>query len=380
MFDFTEEQKMIQGTVRKLGAEKLAPRAAEIDRDGDFPWDIMRIIGENGLLQLPMPEKYGGIKANTATLCLVTEELAKYCTTSSTLVAIQGSNIKVISIGGNEEQKDRFFSKISKGDGITAFALTEPGAGSDVGSMKTRAVRDGDAYILNGRKCFISGGEVADLLPLFALTDPGKGLKGGVSAFILEKGTPGFSVGKSEEKMGSRGVPASELILEDARIPKENLLGEEGDGFKSALGAINLTRLTVGIQAIGIAQGALDYAVEYAKQRVQFGNPIASFQGIQFKLADMAMQLEASRSLLYRTAFMADNGASGVEGLSSMAKCFAADVGVNVCLDAVKILGGYGYMKEYPVERRLRDVISSLFMEGTGEIQRLNIARFLLKK
>ena len=379
MFGLTEEQRIMKETVRKLAIEKLEPRASAIDRDGEFPWDILNILGENGLLQLPMPQKYGGIDADTKTLCMVVEELARFCTTSSTLVCIQGSNIKVISKGGNEEQKDRFFTRLSSGERITAFALTEPGAGSDVGSMKTRAVLNGGQYILNGTKCFISCGEVADLIPLFALTDPEKRLKGGISAFILEKETPGFSIGKSEQKMGARGVPASELIFEDAKIPKENLLGEPGEGLNIALSAINLTRLTVGSQAIGIAQGALDYAIEYAKQRIQFGKPIAAYQGIQFKLADMAIQLEASRSLLYRTAFMADEDAAGVEGLSSMAKCYASDVTVNVTLEAVKTLGGYGYMKEYPVERRLRDAISCLFMEGTGEIQRLNIARYLLR-
>ncbi|PJA49263.1 MAG: acyl-CoA dehydrogenase, partial [Syntrophobacterales bacterium CG_4_9_14_3_um_filter_49_8] len=235
-------------------------------------------------------------------------------------------------------------------------------------------------YILNGTKCFISGGAVADILPLFAMTDPAKGLKGGVSAFVLEKGAPGFKIGKTEEKMGSRGVPASELVLEDAQIPIENLLGKEGEGLKIALGAINLTRLTVGSHGLGIAQGALDYAIEYAKQRVQFGKPIAAFQGIQFKIADMAMQLEAARSLLYRVAFMSDQGVPDIEGFSSMAKCLASEISVNVCLDAVKILGGYGYMKDYPQERRMRDAMSCLFMEGTGEIQRQNIARFLLKK
>jgi alkylation response protein AidB-like acyl-CoA dehydrogenase len=294
------------------------------------------------------------------------------------VVCIQGSNIKVISAGGNEEQKDRFFKRLSTGEQLTAFALTEPSGGSDIGSMKTIAVRDGDNYILNGTKCFISCGDVADLIPLFVFTDPEKGLKGGLSAFILEKGTPGFTIGKKEDKLGARGTPAAELILEDARIPEENLLGEEGDGLRIALSAINLTRLTVGSQALGVAQAALDYAIGYAKERVQFGKPIASFQAIQFKLADMAMQLEASRSLLYRTAFMSDKGASGIERLSSMAKCFAADVSVDVTLNAIKVLGGYGYMKEYPVERWMRDAVCTLFMEGTGEIQRLNIARFLL--
>ena len=380
MFEFTEEQRMIRETVRKLGREKLEPRASEVDRSGEFPYDIMKILGDNGILQLPLPERYGGIEADTTTLCIVSEELAKFCITSSLLVCIQGSNVKVISIGGNENQKDRFFNRLAKGDQITAFALTEPGAGSDVGAMKTKAVRDGDVYLLNGTKCFISCGEVADLIPLFVMTDPVKGLKGGISAFILERGTPGFSIGKTEEKMGARGVPASELILEDARIPVENLLGKEGEGLKIALGAINLTRLTVGSQAIGIAQGALEFAVKYAKQRIQFGKPIAQFQGMQFKIADMAMQLEAARSLIYRVAFMADHDMPGVEGLSSMAKCLASDVSVNVTLEAVKVLGGYGYMRDYPQERRMRDAISCLFMEGTGEIQRLNIARFLLKK
>ncbi|MDO8720768.1 MAG: acyl-CoA dehydrogenase family protein [Syntrophales bacterium] len=380
MFEFTEEQRMIRETVRKLGVERLGQRAAEIDKSGEFPWDIVKILGENGILQLPLPEKYGGIEADTTTLCMVVEELARFCATSSNLVCIQGSNLKVISLGGNESQKDRFFRRMEKGDQVTAFALTEPGAGSDVGSMKTRAVRRGDMYILNGAKCFISDGGVADLLPLFAMTDPAKGLKGGISAFVLEKDTPGFRIGKTEEKMGERGLPACELILEDARIPVDNLLGKEGEGLKIALGAINLTRLTIAAHGLGIAQGALDYAIEYAKQRVQFGKPIAAFQGIQFKIADMAMQLEASRSLLYRVAFMSDHDMPEIEGLSSMAKCFSAEVSVNVCLDAVKILGGYGYMKDYPQERRLRDSISCLFMEGTSEIQRQNIARFLFRK
>ncbi len=378
MFEFTEEQKMMRETVRKLGIEKLEPRAAEVDRTGEFPWDLMKVLAENGILQLPLPEEYGGINADTTTLCIVSEELAKYCNTSSFVICIQGSNMKVISAGGNEEQKDRFFKRLSSGDEITAFALTEPSGGSDVGAMKTRAVRQGDNYILNGTKCFISCGSVAHIIPLFAYTDPGKGLKDGLSAFILEKGTPGFTIGKKEDKLGARGVPASELILEDARIPVENLLGEEGDGLEICLSAINITRLTVGCHTLGIAQGALDYAIGYAKERVAFGKPIASFQGIQFKLADMAIQLEASRSLLYRTAFMSDKGASGIERLSSMAKCFAAEVSVDVTLKAVTVLGGYGYMKEYPVERKLRDAMCSLFMEGTGEIQRLNIARFIL--
>ncbi|MFA4916121.1 MAG: acyl-CoA dehydrogenase family protein [Syntrophales bacterium] len=379
MFEFTEEQMMIKETVRKLGVEKFGPRAEEIDKTGEFPYDIVKILGENGLLQLPLPEKYGGIEADNTTLCLVAEELAKHCTTSSTLVCIQGSNIKVINRGGNEEQKERFFTRLGNGE-LTAFALTEASGGSDVGAMKTKAVRDGDVYVVNGTKCFITCGGVADLLPLFVMTDPSKGLKGGVSGFVLEKGTPGFKIGKKEDKMGAKGAPVYELILEDAQIPVKNLLGNEGEGLQIALAAVNLTRLTVGSQSVGIAQGALDFAIQYAKERVQFGKPIATFQGMQFKLADMAMKLEAARSLIYRAAFMADQGVAEVAGLSSMAKCFATEAAVDITLEAVRVLGGYGYMKDYPQERRFRDSVACLFMEGTAEIQRVNIARFLLKK
>jgi alkylation response protein AidB-like acyl-CoA dehydrogenase len=288
-------------------------------------------------------------------------------------------------LAGTEEQKEKYLPTLASGERICAFALTEPNAGSDAGSIRTWARREGDMYLLSGQKCFITNGGIADVYTVFASTDPGRGLKG-LSAFIVEKDYPGFSIGKKEKKMGVRGSPTTELIFEDCPVPAANLLGKEGDGFKIAMMTLDRTRPVIGAQAVGIAQGALDYAVNYTRERVQFGRPVASFQGLQFMMADMATRVEAARQLVYRAAFFIENAAAlgastgEISRLSSMSKLFASDVAMQVTVDAVQLLGGYGYMREYPLERMMRDAKITQIYEGTNQIQRLVIARSLLEE
>ena len=380
MIQFTDEQIMIQQMVRKLAKEKIAPRAAEVDEKDEYPEDLVKIFGEHGLLNLVLPEEYGGINANNTTLCIVIEELAKVSAACALAVFTTQALTNVLVRGGTEEQKKRFFPKFANGDKVCAFVLTEPDAGSDAASMQTKAILDGDYYIFNGNKIFITTGEVADYYLVFALTEPGKKSKG-VSAFIVEKGTPGFTFGKKEKKMGLRGSPTAELIFQDAKVPKENLLGKEGDGWKYLIEYGNLMR-TWGAASLslGIAQGAFEFATEYAKERMQFGKPIASFQAIQFMLADMSMQIEAARSLIYRASVCVDNGApvNEIELMVSMAKCFTSDMAMKVTTDAVQICGGNSYTKDYPVERMMRDAKGVQIFDGTNQIQRLIISRHVL--
>lgn len=382
-YQLTEEQEMLRQTVQRLAEEKVAPRAAEIDEKDEYPWDLKEMIAEQGLLGAGIPEEYGGTGAGLPSVCLIVEEIAKVSASASLIVAAQELGMMPILLGGSEEQKQKYLPGIADGDQIAAFALTEPNAGSDAGSVKTRAVREGDKYLLSGQKCFITNGSIADVFTVFATTDPKAGLKG-LSAFIVEKNYPGLSVGKKEHKMGIRGSETTEIIFDNCPVPAENLLGKEGRGFKIAMMTLDCTRPVIGAQAVGIAQGALDYAVNYAKQRVQFGKPIASFQGIQFMLADMATKVEAARQLVYKAAFLIENAkknnvpASEVSRFSSMAKLFASDVAMQVTVDAVQVLGGYGYMKEYPLERMMRDAKITQIYEGTNQIQRVVIAKNLL--
>jgi len=378
----TEEQKMIQEMVRRLAKEKVAPRAAEIDEKDEFPWDIARIFGENGLLNLVLPEEYGGVNANTTTLCMVIEEISKVSPACAIMVFTTQSLINVLRRGGTEEQKKRFYPRFSSADKLCAFVLTEPNAGSDAASIQTKAVLDGDSYVFNGTKTFITTGEVSDFYLIFVRTGPGERAKG-ISAFIVEKGTPGFSFGKKEKKMGLRGSPTAELIFENARVPKENLVGKAGEGWKVLTNYGNLMRIWGAASlSLGIAEGALEYALGYARERVQFGKPIASFQAIQFMFADMAMLTESAKSLIYRTSAMIDRGEpfSTVEPMVSMAKCFTTDAAMKVTTDAVQILGGYGYTKDYPVERMMRDAKGVQIFDGTNQIQRVIISRALLGK
>lgn len=373
-YHLTEEQKMIQTMVRELARERLAPRAAEIDRTSQFPWDTVELFRERQLYQLPIPEAYGGAGASEFTCALVTEEIAKVCASSSHILADHWLGITPLLIAGSEAQKKKFFPEMLTR--LTAFSITEPEAGSDIANAKTRALTTGQKYVLNGTKCFCTDGAFADFVSVFAKTDPQAGAKG-LSVFIVEKGTPGFSVGKIEDQMGMRGSPAAELIFEDCPVPRENRIGAEGDGFRIAMGTFDRTRPIDAMVAVGIAQGALDYALDYARQRVQFGRSIVEFQGIQFMLADMATSIEAARLLSYKAMCAIDEG-NPDSMLSAMAKYFATDTAMKVTTDAVQVMGGYGLMKDHPLERMMRDAKVLQILEGTNQIQRIVVARRLI--
>lgn len=371
-----EEHELIRSTARKMAKDRLAPRAAEIDRKGEFPWDIIDFFRKNHILDMPIPVEYGGQGADALSCNLVIEEFATQCANSAHALADHWLGIRPLEIACSEEQKKRIFPVL--GEKLVAFSLTESEAGSDVGNLKTRATLNGDHYVLNGTKCFCTDGAVADYIVIFAKTDPEAGSRG-ISAFFVDTKTAGFSTGKIEEQMGMRGTRACDIILEDCAVPRENLVGKEGDGFGIAMKTFDHSRPTDAILAVGIAQGALDCAKEYAKQRVQFGKPIADFQGIQFMLADMAIQIEAARNLVYRAASLIDDGTPDPM-ISAMSKCFATDISMKVTTDAIQVLGGYGYMSDYPVERMFRDTKLLQIVEGTNQIQRLIIARNLLKR
>jgi len=372
-----DEQTLIEA-IREIALERVAPRAAEIDHTGEFPWDMKELLAQQDILAMPFPTEYGGIGASELAVVMAIEELSRQCATTGLILAVQQLGSFPILLAGNEEQKQKYLPPLASGEWLAAFGLTEAGSGSDAAAMKTVAVREGDKYILNGSKRFITNGGLAQVNSIFALTDPKIGTRG-ISAFIVEKDFPGFSVGRIEDKMGIKGSQTGELIFTDCEVPAENLLGREGDGFKIAMMTLDRTRPGVGAQALGIAQGALDLAVSYSKQRIQFNRPIADNQGIQFMLADMATSVEAARLLVYNAAEMIDSGEQDFSRYSSMAKMFASDIAMDVTGDAVQILGGYGYMKEYPAERMMRDAKITQIYEGTNQIQRLVIARALLE-
>jgi alkylation response protein AidB-like acyl-CoA dehydrogenase len=374
----SEDEQAIIEAIRELALERVAPRAAEIDHAGEFPWDMKELLAQQDILAMPFPTEYGGIGASELAIVMAIEELARHCATTSLLLAVQQLGATPILLAGNEEQKRKYLPPLASGEWMAAFGLTEAGSGSDAAAMRTMAVRKGDKYILNGSKRFITNGGLAQVNSLFAITDPRIGTRG-ISAFIVEKDFPGFSVGRIEDKMGIKGSQTAELIFTDCEVPAENLLGREGDGFKIAMMTLDRTRPGIGAQALGIAQGALDLAVSYSKQRIQFGKPIADNQGIQFMLADMAVKVEAARLLVYNVAEMIDRGEQDFSMYSSMAKLFASDAAMAVTGDAIQVLGGYGYMKEYPAERMMRDAKITQIYEGTNQIQRLVIARALLQ-
>ncbi|MFZ5649484.1 MAG: acyl-CoA dehydrogenase [Bacillota bacterium] len=384
MYKLTEEQELLRQTVRRLAETKVAPRAAEIDEADEYPWDLKEIFAEQGLMGAGVPEEYGGTGAGLLSVCLITEEISRVSGSAALIVAAQELGLMPILVGGTEEQKQKFLPDLAAGDKIAAFALTEPDAGSDAGSMKTTARRDGDRYILNGTKCFITNGGIADTYTVFAKTQPEQGIKG-ISAFVVEKDAPGFTIGKKEHKMGIRGSQTTQLIFEDCEVPAENLLGKEGSGFKYAMMTLDRTRPVVGSQGLGLAQGAFDYALNYAKERVQFGKPIITFQGLQWMLADLRTRIEAARQLLYKAACMVEEFESGAVSanelslFSAMSKTFATDTAMYVTTEALQILGGYGYMKEYPLERMMRDAKITQIYEGTNQIQRVVIARCLME-
>ncbi|MDW7987802.1 MAG: acyl-CoA dehydrogenase family protein [candidate division WOR-3 bacterium] len=374
----TEEQKRIKELARKLAEELVLPKRQELDEKSEFPHDIMAEFAKAGLLGIYIPEEYGGAGGGVFEMCLVVEEISRICGGVGVCYAANGLAAYPIILSASEEQKKWILPKMASGEWLGAFALTEPNAGSDAASVQTTAVKDGKYYVINGRKCFITNGEVAHIYTIIASTDPSRGGRG-LSAFIVEKGTPGFSFGKHENKMGIRASVTAELIFEDCRVPEQNRIGPEGSGFITAMRTFDRTRPGVGAQAVGIAQGALEAATAYISKRIQFGVPLSSMEGIQFRLAEMATKIEAARALVYAAARHADSGAKDIAAYSSMAKFFASDVAMQVTIEAVQLFGGYGYMKDYPVEKMMRDAKITQIYEGTNEIQRLVIAREILK-
>jgi butyryl-CoA dehydrogenase len=376
---FTEEQQFMRDVARDVAEKRVRPVAAEYDESGEFPWPVVKAMAEADLFRVFIDEKYEGMAGGSPILnmCLVTEELSKACGGISLAFAATGLGTMPILVSGSEEQKAKYLPRIAAGT-IAAFGLTEANAGSDASGIQTRADEDGDSFVLNGTKQWITNGSVADIYTVFAVTDPARGARG-VSAFIVDKGTPGFTFGKKENKMGIRASTTTELVFQDCRIPKENMLGKRGTGFFTAMKTFDMSRPGVGSQALGIAQGALDLSVQYARQRRQFGAPIASFQGLRWMMADMAMKIEASRALIYATARWIDQAApKKATTYSAMSKCYAADVAMEVTTNAVQIFGGYGYMKEYPIEKYMRDAKITQIYEGTNQIQREEISKGLI--
>jgi alkylation response protein AidB-like acyl-CoA dehydrogenase len=373
-----EAEKMVLDTVRKLVQEKVAPRAAAIDASGEYPQDIRDLFAKNDLLGIPFPEEYGGL-GSFLTYVKVVEEVAKACASSALIIAVQELGALPIMIAGNPAQKTKYLPKLASGEWMTSYALTEPTSGSDAANMRTSAVRDGNHYIINGTKVFITNVAVADICIVFAMTDASAGPKG-VSAFICHTDDAGFKLGKVEHKMGIRGSPTNEVVLYNCRIPADRLLGTEGEGFKIAMATLDKSRPGVAAQALGIAQGALDFAARYLKERVAFGKPLARQQGLQWMVADMDLETQAARLLLYEAALKCDMGADDVTYWGALCKLKCGDVAMKVTTDAVQLLGGYGYMTEYPVERMMRDAKITQIYEGTQQIQRIVIARKLLGK
>ena len=379
MIHLTEEQRMMLATVGQIAREKIKPRAAEIDQKGEFPWDTVRIFTENGILTPLLPEKYGGIGAEYLLFSMMLEEIAKVCASSALILIAQADGMLPVLCGGSEVLKDKYLPGLAKGK-LAAFAATEPGAGSDILSMRTRAVRRGDTYVINGQKCFITNGSIADIISLYAYTNPDKRSKG-ITAFVVDKNSKGLIYGKNENKMGMRGSINSELFFEDLIVPEENRIGQEGEGVRNMMATLDTSRLFSASQAVGLAQGAIDEAVSYAKQRIQFGKPITQIQGIQFMLADMVANTEAARLLTYQAArYMDKEKWRLIPRFCAMAKFIASDTAMRVTTDAVQIMGGFGYMKDYPLERMMRDAKLIQIYTGTNQIMRVVTARELLKE
>jgi alkylation response protein AidB-like acyl-CoA dehydrogenase len=376
-YQLTEEQRMLRQAVRELADDRIAPRAAEIDATAEFPHDVLEALVRAGFHAVHIPEQYGGPGADAISACLVIEEVARACASSSLIPAVNKLGSQPIILSGSDELKKDVLGAIADG-AMISYALSEREAGSDAASMRTRAVRDGDSWVLNGTKCWITNAGVSTYYTVMAVTDPDKGANG-ISAFVVHKDDPGFSVGAKERKLGIKGSPTCEIYFEDCTIPAERIIGEPGTGFKTALRTLDHTRLAIGAQALGIAQGALDASIDYVKQRQQFGRRIADFQGIQFMLADMAMRIEAARQLVYAAAARAERDEPNLTFTSSAAKVFASDTAMSVTVDAVQLFGGYGFTQDFPVERMMRDAKITQIYEGTNQINRMVMARNLLK-
>ncbi len=375
----TETQQEIQNLARQIAREKVKPVRAELDEKEEFPWEIMKVLAQSDLFGVYIPEEYGGLGGGAFENCIAVEELSRACIGVSVSFAASGLGAYPILLFGSEEQKKKYLPQIASGEKLAAFGLTEAGAGSDAGGTRTTAVLDGNEYVLNGTKQWITNGGEAEIYTVIAMTNPAKGSRG-ASAFVVEKGTPGFSFGKKEKKMGIRASATRELVFENCRIPKENLLSKEGMGFLAAMKTLDKSRPGIGAQAVGLAQGAIDECVDYARERRQFDQPIISFQAIQHMLADMDTQTEAARALVYAVARFVDSDPKDVSKASAMAKLFASDVAMKVTVDAVQIMGGYGYMREYPVEKMMRDAKILQIYEGTNQIQRNVIGTAIIKE
>jgi alkylation response protein AidB-like acyl-CoA dehydrogenase len=372
IYELPQEYKDFRDTIRQIVDEKVRPRAAEIDAKGEYPHDIRKLFAEQDILALPFDAQYGGTGTGTLMLQIAVEEIAKACASSALILMVQELGTLPIALFGSDELKDRLLPRCATGEWSPAFALSEPEAGSDAASMRTTAVRDGDEWVINGSKNWITNSGIADYYVVFAVTDRENRR---LSAFVVESDREGFSVGKLEHKLGIKGSPTGSPIFEDVRVPAANLIGSEGKGLSVALATLERTRLGAAAQAVGIAQGATDYANAYAKERIAFGKPINELQAIQFKLADMETRTAAARELLYKACAMADRNEPGLGKHSSMAKLFASDTAMWVTIEAIQVLGGYGYVTEYPVERMMRDAKITQIYEGTNEIQRVVIAR-----
>jgi alkylation response protein AidB-like acyl-CoA dehydrogenase len=380
----SEEHELLRQTVRELAEAKIAPAAADVDANSRFPQEALDALTGAGLHAAHIPDSYGGEGADALAVAIIIEEVARACASSSLIPAVNKLGTVPLLLSGSEELKRQYLPPVARGEGMFSYALSEAGAGSDAAGMKTRAVRDGDWWVLNGTKMWISNAGVSQYYTVMAVTDPDCGARG-ISAFVVEKSDPGVSFGAPEKKLGIKGSPTRTVILEDTRIPAGRLIGEEGTGFKTALATLDHTRITIAAQALGIAQGALDYAVGYVKERRQFGQAVADFQGVQFMLADMAMKLEGARQLTYHAAGLSERGMAGEQVptltfASAAAKCLASDTAMAVTTDAVQLLGGYGYTRDYPVERMMRDAKITQIYEGTNQIQRVVMARQLLKE
>ena len=378
-YGFTDEQKEIVELTSKIAREKILPVRAELDETEEFPWEIINVLADAGLFGISIPEEYGGLGFGNLENCLAIEELSKHCIGVSVSFAASGLGAYPILLHGNEEQKKKYLPPIASGKKIAAFGLTESGAGSDAAAIRTTAVRDGNEYVINGVKQWITNGGEAEIYSVVAKTDKSKGARG-ASAFIIEKDTPGFTFGKKEKKLGIRTSATRELVFEDCRVPKENMIGREGVGFIVTMKTFDQTRPGIAIQGVGLAQGALEAVIEYARERRTFGKPIIAHQAIQHMIADMATEIEAARALTYLAARTADNNSKDLPKVSSMSKLFATDVAMRVTTDVVQIFGGYGYMREYPVEKMMRDAKILQIYEGTNQIQRNVIGQHLIKE
>ncbi len=375
----TDDQREIRELIRELARERIAPRAAEIDKTAEFPWDVVEVYREHDVFGILFDEEYGGLGASALMTLVAVEEVSKVCATSGLIIAVQELGSLGIKLAGTDAQKERWLPRLASGEWLAAYALTEPGSGSDSAAMRSEARREGDEYVLSGSKRFITNAGVASLYVVFAKTDPGGG-HSGISAFVVEADAPGFSVGRIEPKMGIKGSTTGEVFFDECRLPADNLLGEEGEGFRIAMRILDRSRPGIAAQGLGIAQGATDYALEYARSRETMGRPIAEHQLVAATLADMETKCEAARGLLYKVGQMIDEDHPELTKYSAMAKLYCTDVAMDVTTDAVQVLGGYGYMQEYPVERMMRDAKITQIYEGTNQIQRLVIAREMLRE